>query len=367
MFKAPYIENLYDLMNTNNIDAVIIAPSGDLEYLLDFSPAADERFQALFLLQNGDYFYVTPELNYEEILHKLGHDAKYYIWSDGDGFVDFVAKALKDYDLDGKNIGVNCTVRAINMLDVADKVSCKFFNAHNFLEEFRIKKAEEDVEKMRIAAKMADHVMEVLSTFIKPGMTEKDIKDKIYSTFDEQGADGISFEPIISSGPNSSMPHYNGDSRVIQEQDLVILDLGCKYKGYCSDTSRTFFIGDITDKQREVYSIIKKSNHDAAHFAKAGVTCGAVDKIARDIIKEAGHGAHFLNRTGHGIGYSVHEAPYIKENNPVVLEPGMAFSIEPGIYIPGEFGMRIEDIVVIDKNGNPEILNKFSREIIIIK
>ncbi|SHK27369.1 Xaa-Pro dipeptidase [Hathewaya proteolytica DSM 3090] len=367
MFQAPYIENLYELMKKNNIDAVIIAPSNDLEYLLDFSPAADERFQALFLLQNGDYFYVTPELNYEEILHKLGKDAKYYIWSDGEGFVDCVAKALKEYGLDGKNIGVNCTVRAINMLDVAEKVSCKFFNAHNFLEQFRIIKSEEDIEKMRTAAKMADHVMEVLSTFIKPGMTEKDIKEKVYSIFDEQGADGISFEPIISSGPNSSMPHYSGDSRVIQEQDLVILDLGCKYKGYCSDTSRTFFIGDITDKQREVYGIVKKAHWEAEHFAKAGVTCGDVDKIARDIIKESGHGEHFLNRTGHGIGYSVHEAPYIKENNKLVLEPGMAFSIEPGIYIPGEFGMRIEDIVVIDKNGNPDILNQFSREIIIIK
>ncbi|WP_142413985.1 M24 family metallopeptidase [Hathewaya massiliensis] len=366
MFQAPYIENLYGLMKKNNLDAIIIGPSSDLEYLLDFSPAPDERFQALFLLSNGDYFYVTPELNYEEILHKLGSDAKYYVWSDGNGFVDSVIEGLKDYGLMGKNIGVNCAIRAINMLDVAEKFDGKFFNAHNLLEEFRIVKSEEDIEKMRIAAQMADKVMEELAKFIKPGLTERDIKEKVYETFDKLGAEGVSFEPIISSGPNSSMPHYNGDSRVIEEQDLVILDLGCKYKGYCSDTSRTFFIGGITDEQREVYEIVKKAHWDAETFAKQGVTCGEVDKKARDVIKEAGHGEHFLNRTGHGIGYSVHEAPYIKENNPLVLEPGMAFSIEPGIYIPGKFGMRIEDIVVIGKDGKPEILNKFTRDIVIV-
>ncbi|MFX0549605.1 M24 family metallopeptidase [Hathewaya histolytica] len=366
MFQAPYIENLYALMKKNNLDAIVIGPSNDLIYLLDFSPAPDERFQALFLLADGRYFYVTPELNYEEILHKLGEDATYYIWSDGDGFVPSIIKAFKDFGLMGKNIGVNCAIRSINMLDIADEFDGKFFNAHNLLEEFRIIKPEEDIEKMRVAAQMADKVMEVLSKFIKPGITEKDIKDKIYETFDELGAEGVSFEPIIASGPNSSKPHYNGYSRVIEEQDLVILDLGCKYKGYCSDTSRTFFIGGITDEQKRVYEIVKKANADAESFAKAGVTCGDVDKVSRDIIKDAGHGKHFLNRTGHGIGYSVHEAPYIKENNKQVLEPGMAFSIEPGIYISGKFGMRIEDIVVIDKDGNPEILNKFTRDIVII-
>lgn len=366
MLKANYIENLYALMKKNNLDAVIIAPSQDLQYLIDFSPAADERFQALFLLQDGRYFYVTPELNYEEILHCLGEDTKYYIWSDGAGFVGAVTQGLKDFGLSGKNIGVNCAVRAINMLDVAEEFDGKFFNAHSLLEEFRVCKSEEDIEKMRIAAKMADDVMEDLRNFIKPGLTEKDIKDRIKSKFAEMGAEGVSFEPIIASGPNSSKPHYSDDCRVIEEKDIIILDLGCRYKNYCSDTSRTFFVGGITDKEKEVYEIVKKSHWEAENYAKAGVTCESVDKVARDIIKESGHGEHFLNRTGHGIGYSVHEAPYIKEGNTQILEPGMAFSIEPGIYIPGEFGLRIEDIVVIDKNGNPEILNKFTRDIVIV-
>ncbi|WP_050608114.1 M24 family metallopeptidase [Clostridium niameyense] len=367
MFKAPYIENLYKSMRKDNLDAIIIGPSQDLEYLLDFSPVRDERFQALFLLKDGGYFYVTPELNYEEIAKKLGEDGEYYIWGDGEGFVHSVIQGLKDFNLLDKNIGINCSIRAIDMLDISEKFNGKFFNAHNLLENFRIIKTEEDIEKMRVAAKMADEVMDQLTKFIEPGITEKDIKDKIKYIFNELGADGLAFEPVIASGPNSSMPHYSEDSRVIEEKDLIILDLGCKYKGYCSDTSRTFFIGGITDEEKEIYKIVKKSHYEAEKFAKVGVTCGEVDKVARHIINEAGHGGHFLNRTGHGIGYSVHEAPYIRENNDMVLKPGMAFSIEPGIYIPGEFGMRIEDIVVIDKDGNPEILNNFSRDIIIIK
>jgi len=162
------------------------------------------------------------------------------------------------------------------------------------------------------------------------------------------------------------MPYYCEDLRVIQEKDIIILDLGCKYKGYCSDISRTVFVGGITDEEKKVYDIILRANKAGEETAKQGVKAENVDKASRDIIKSEGYGQYFLNRTGHGIGISVHEAPYIKTGNKQILERGMAFSVEPGIYMQNKFGMRIEDIVVIRADG-PEVLNNFTKEIIVIK
>ena len=143
------------------------------------------------------------------------------------------------------------------------------------------------------------------------------------------------------------------------------MDLGCQYEDYCSDISRTVFIGGITEEERKIYNIVLEANKTAEEKVKIGVTAEDVDKAARDVITRGGYGENFLNRTGHGIGISVHEAPYIRTGNKQVLEKGMAFSIEPGIYLPGKFGIRIEDIVVVGAKG-ADILNRFSKEIIII-
>ncbi|WP_313371231.1 M24 family metallopeptidase, partial [Sedimentibacter sp.] len=156
------------------------------------------------------------------------------------------------------------------------------------------------------------------------------------------------------------------DQRVIQEKDIIILDWGCKYNGMCADMSRTVFVGDITEEERQVYEIVLKSQEEGEKAAVKGAYIPEVDKAARDVIKDAGYEKYFFTRLGHGIGYSVHEAPDIKKSNQRYLEEGMVFSIEPGIYIAGKFGMRIENIVAVTENGN-EILNKASKEIKIIK
>ena len=181
----------------------------------------------------------------------------------------------------------------------------------------------------------------------------------------EFGGEELSFEPIVASGPNGSMPHYNDDKRVIEEQDLVILDFGCRYKGYCSDTSRTVFIGEPTEEQKKVYEIVLRANREAEKAVKEGVTAGEIDRIARKIITDEGYGEYFINRTGHGIGVEIHEEPFIKEGNKEILKSGMAFSVEPGIYIPGKFGMRVEDIVIVD-GEKARILNKSNKEMTIV-
>lgn len=366
MLNKKYSDKLCEIMVKNNVDVMMIGPSADLEFLIKYSPHPDERFQALFFLPDKRYFYISPELTYEEIRDKLDNDADIYKWGDHEGFIDAVVTAINRYKLAGKNIGVNDGISAINLIDIQEKINAKFINGHDILEMLRVIKDKSEIEKLRKAAKLADEVMGETIDYIRPGMTEKDIKKKIEELFMQKGADRLAFEPIIASGANSSMPHYSEDSRVIQEKDIIILDLGCKYKGYCSDISRTVLVGGITDEEKKVYDITLRANKAGEEAAKQGVKAEDVDKASRDIIKSEGYGQYFFNRTGHGIGISVHEAPYIKAGNKQILERGMAFSVEPGIYMQNKFGMRIEDIVVIRADG-PEVLNKFTKEIIVIK
>ncbi|MBB6217452.1 Xaa-Pro aminopeptidase [Anaerosolibacter carboniphilus] len=366
MLNEKYIVKLAGIMEMEKMDAVYIAPSEELEFLMGFSPHMDERFQGLFVTKEKNLFYIVPKLNEEEIQDILKNHGKIYAWRDGEGFLRAVQKAFEDHDLIHKTIGVNGAARAISMLDIHERMSVIFKNGKGILEELRIIKTEEEGDRLREAAKLADKVFEELVHFIRPGMQEKDIKVRIEELFMKMGADGLSFEPIVASGPNSSKPHYNRDTRYIEEKDIIILDFGCKYRGFCSDLSRTVFIGGISEEEKKIYDIIYQSNEAGEKAAKRGVPAEKVDQAAREIIEKAGYGENFLNRLGHGIGYGVHEAPDIKEGNGRSLEKGMAFSIEPGIYLPGKFGIRIEDIVYMGENG-AEVLNKASKEIIVIK
>ncbi len=357
------INKLLELMDKKNIDAFMIGPSNDLRFLIGLSTFVCERFQAFFLLKNGDFFYISPQVYYEEV-NDILDKSKIFMWKDREGFIEILRDKLKRFNLGNKKIAVNNTISAVDLIDIENVCNCKFINGQKLLENLRIIKSETEIKKLKKAAKLADEIMQKTIDYIKPGLTEYDIKEKIKKTIVELNADGISFEPIVSSGPNSSKPHYNKGERTIQDKDIIILDLGCVYNGYCSDMSRTIFVGDISVKEKKVYNIVKKAYQDAENIVKEGITAEDVDKTARSIIEKAGFGDNFINRTGHGIGVSVHEAPFIKTGNKLELKKGMAFSVEPGIYIPGEFGIRIEDIVVVTENGR-EILNKFSNKIIV--
>jgi len=365
MLNQRYINNLRELMVKNNIDVMIIGPSVDLNFLTGFNPHICERFQAFFFLSNGEYFHISPQLYFEEAESHLGSDTDIFMWKDSENFVEAIKAANYKYHLEGKTIALNNAIRGIDLIDIAEILPAKYVNGHDILEMLRIKKDSDEVEKLRKAAQIADEVMAETINFIGPGIIERDIKKKIEELFTKKGVD-LAFNPIVASGPNSSMPHYCADARVIQEKDIIILDLGCQYQGYCSDLSRTVFVGEITAEQRKIYDIVLRANRAGEEAALPDVTAEEVDQAARDIIEREGYGQYFLNRTGHGIGISVHEAPYIKPGNKQILERGMAFSVEPGIYLKNRFGIRIEDIVIIG-DERADTLNNFSKEIIVIK
>jgi Xaa-Pro dipeptidase len=269
-------------MKSKNTDVLFIGNSSDLEYLTGMNSFICERFKALVILSDGRYFYISPELYYEETREALGEDADIFVWSDSEGFLTAIGKADNAYAYSNKTIGVNDGIRAVDLLDIQDALDVRCINGSSIMEELRLIKTQEERDYLRQAAKIADQVAAEIVLFIRPGLTEKAISDKITDLFAQKGAD-LAFESIVASGPNSSRPHYNGNSRVIEEKDIIVLDFGCKYKGYCSDMSRTVFVGEPTEEQKKIYGIVLEANCRAEAFARMGVTAEEVDQTARNI------------------------------------------------------------------------------------
>jgi Xaa-Pro dipeptidase len=358
-----YFERLQHKLKENNIDAMLISPSQELRFILGNTPDLCERFQGLFIKNNGECFYICNLLTSGEMNTYIDNRVTLYEWFDGNEYIHVVGQALSRHQLIGKTIAVNSTAQACRILEIADRFHLTLVPGSKLLEEIRIIKTEKEVEDMRISSYIADKVFEDLLHYIRPGLKEIDIINHFNELFIKFGGEYAS--SVVAFGANSSYPHYIGTQAVIKEKDVVLLDFGGYYNGMRSDITRTIFVGGITNIQKKVYQIVLDANNAGEKSAFTGAFIPDIDKAARDVISKAGYGKYFTTRLGHGIGYMGHEAPDIKQSNNRYLEKGMAFTIEPGIYLTGDFGIRIEDVVVITDKGT-EILNKVTKDIIVL-
>jgi len=355
---------LVEQMKKDGLDGLLLAPSEDMVFLIGSTPMMCERFQAMLITPDGDYCYICNLLYEGELRAALGQDAKIYPWFDGDGFTPTVQKVFEQKGLIGKKIGVNVTVRAFNTYEISAAMDVTFVSARNLPNESRIFKSDEDLAALRAVEAITGEAFQAVLPKIKPGLTEAEVRDMLFEEMAARG--GYKQWAIIASGPNGSFPHYHAYSRVLEKGDSVVIDFGCVLNKLCSDCTRTIFLGQPSDKQKEVYDIVKRAQAAGCAAAVEGAWIPDIDKAARDVIIEAGYGQYFTTRVGHGIGYQIHEAPDIKQSNPRKLERRMAFSIEPGIYITGEFGVRIEDIVFVDGNGKTNVLSTQHKDMIVV-
>ncbi len=256
------------------------------------------------------------------------------------GYDNFV-KELKDFEF-----------------DTTDRLS-------QFITDMRIIKSEYEMEKLRKAQNIAEEAYLELLDFVKIGMTEKEISAKLEYLMKLKGAEKVAFDLITVAGKKTSLPHGVPDENVIRNGDFITFDIGAVYQGYHSDMTRTIAIGDVTEEQIEIYNIVLKAHLAGLEAVKAGVSGYDVDKTARDIIKDAGYGEYFGHSTGHGVGLEIHESPYASVKSKDVLKAGMTLTVEPGIYLPDKFGVRIEDTVIVTENGY-ETLASIPKELIIL-
>lgn len=233
------------------------------------------------------------------------------------------------------------------------------------LDSLRWVKADWEVERMRRAQEITDRTFAQILQIIKPGMTEKQLQAELIYCLYQNGADGLSFDPIVVSGPNTSLPHGVATDRVIREGDFVTMDFGVRLDGYCSDMTRTVAVGFATEEMKSVYETVLQAQLAGIAATKAGVTGREVDAAARKVIADAGYGEYFGHGYGHGIGLLVHESPSCNAGGETVMEANMVASAEPGIYLPGKFGVRIEDVVIF-KEGGCENLTHSPKNLIII-
>jgi len=287
--------------------------------------------------------------------------AEIQIWRDGDSMYDPARAWLQGL----ARFGVSDRLWAVHLLGLQGAAPhVEFEPASPVLSRLRMRKDEEELQLLSRTGRCADEAFRRITGERLDGRTEADVAGALSRHLLDAGCDSVAF-CIVGSGSNGASPHHLPSDRPIRRGDLVVLDFGGWVGGYASDTTRTVVVGEPSEEQREVHGIVREAQEAAFQAAKPGVAAEEVDRAARRVVEDAGYGEAFFHRTGHGIGLEEHEDPYIVEGNRQVLEPGMTFSIEPGIYLEGRFGVRIEDIVAVTDDGAVRF-NNSSRDLLVL-
>lgn len=362
------LDKLNASLLNSGLSAIALNPGPTLTYLTGVGFHLMERPVVLLVSPEKDPVLILPELELPKVelfpykIQAFAYGENPSEW--GDAF----RKAAQSLGLDGKRIGVE--PRQMRLLEFrhvkAGAPEADFPDATDALSGLRLRKDKAEVDAMRTAVKIAQDALEATILQMKIGMTEKELASELVMQLLKHGSESeMPFAPIVSAGPNSANPHASPTQRKIQTGDLLVVDWGAAYDGYISDLTRTFAVGEVDEEYKKIHKIVQDSNAAGRAAAKPGVPCANVDIAARDVIEKAGYGKYFTHRTGHGIGMEGHEAPYMRGDNMQLLEPGMAFTVEPGIYLTGRNGVRIEDNMVITENG-ADCLSDMPREIRVV-
>jgi Xaa-Pro aminopeptidase len=351
--------------SARGIDALLLTPSPDYAYLLGYRAPALERLTCLVLPAEGAPTLVLPRLEEPLARHELGDlvdTVELRSW----GETDDPFKAVRDRLRGGAmRVGVQDQMWARFVLRLRAALDpIELVVAGPTLAALRQRKSPEEIERLRAAAAAADTAMLQITAERLSGQTEAQVSRRIRDLLMQAGHDLADFA-IVASGPNSASPHHEAGERLIGAGEAIVLDIGGTRAGYCSDTTRTAFVGEPPPDFAALYEVLRRAQTAACEAVRPGIPAEEVDRAAREIIEEAGYGERFFHRTGHGIGLETHEEPYIVAGNTEPLEAGNAFSVEPGIYVDGEWGARIEDIVICTPDGS-ERLNQTSRELFIV-
>ncbi len=362
------LNRLYTLIRASGLDAMVFNPGPTLNYLTGLTFHLMERPVVLLLVPDELPVLVLPELEAAKLpqatipLRGVMYGENPATWG------EVFTRACQDLMLEGKKVGVEPTRLRFLELRLLEKGSGgRFTGAEEVVSGLRMQKEASEIEMMRRAVHIAQEALLATLPAIKPGKSEHEIAAELSIQLLRAGSDSeIPFTPIVSGGPNSANPHASPSDRKLKIGDLLVIDWGATYHGYVSDLTRTFAIGKVDTELKQIAIIVEQANAAGRSTAGPEKTAGEIDRATRAVITEAGYGKYFTHRTGHGIGLEGHEPPYMYGENPQILLQGMAFTVEPGIYLPDRGGVRIEDNVVIIASG-AETLSDLPRQLKIIE
>lgn len=358
-------EKLAAALENTDFDAIALNPGPTLTYLTGLDFHLMERPVVLVYAPGKVPAIILPQLELQK-LSGLAYELKAHPYGENPAeWGQSFRNALFELDLYGRTIGVEPRRMRVLELRLVENGApgAHVIAAEQELASLRLRKDADEIANMRRAVQIAQDALEATLPQIKVGMSEREIAAELTVQLLRHGSQPeMPFSPIVSGGPNSANPHASPSERKIQPGDLLVIDWGAAYEGYISDLTRTFAIGEVDPEYRKIHEIVQQANAAGRAAGKPGVACGEVDKAARNVIEVAGYGEYFTHRTGHGIGMEGHEEPYMRGDNQQLLETGMAYTVEPGIYLPGRNGVRIEDDMVVTENGC-ESLSNLPREI----
>ena len=357
------VNALQSRMAAAGIDLTAVGPGAHMKYLLGFAPHADERPCLMLVSAKGSNM-LMPALNAEG--SRQSTDQAFHLWSDDTGPNKALKEALQSLGVEyAKLVSLDETMRSDFALLVLDSLPGA---KHVFTEEtvgaLRLHKGDDEFKILKENALINDRAFLAAAAAIKNGISELEVGAVVNAHHSSEGARTAFC--IVGAGGNGAFPHHATGNTEVKNGDAIVVDIGGTRNGFPSDMTRMILVGDAPEGYDEVHAIVEEAVQAAMAAAIPGVRAKVVDKAARDVITKAGYGEYFVHRTGHGLGIEIHEPPYITSTSETVLEEGTVFSIEPGIYLPGRFGVRLEDIVILRADG-PEILSELSRDAIVVE
>lgn len=350
-------------LKEQNTEVCFLTSSENVFYLSGFFSDPHERLLGLAIFQNAEPFLICPGMEVNEAKN-AGWKYEIIGYSDIDQPWELVHTAIKNRIDSVTTVAIEKEHMNVERYETVTALfgSAQFISAEEKLRQLRMIKSDNEITKLRQAAELADFAIGIGMEEISEGKTELEVLAAIEYALKKKGVSQMSFSTMVLTGANAAAPHGTPGGTKIQKGDLVLFDLGVVVDGYCSDITRTIAYGEISEKQAEIYHTVLKAQLAAIEAIKPGVACSALDLKARGIISGAGYGEYFPHRLGHGLGISIHEYPSVTEKNPLVLQEGMVFTVEPGIYVPNVAGVRIEDDVLVTADGY-ELLTKFPKEL----
>ena len=355
-----HFAKIAEKLSAYELDGMLLTCEANRFYASGFHSTGTD---GVALVTREGNFYFTDS-RYIEAAHNKVQDAEIAMTDAAHPYVDLINAAMEKTHV--QKLGFEDAYMTVaDYRHYSEKLHCQLVPATELLISLRQSKDEEEIQRMIAAQRIAEGALDQIVKEIKPGVTEKEIAARLQYLMLAGGAENMSFDPIVASGPNGSMPHAVPTDRKIQDGDFVTMDFGCIYQGYCSDMTRTVAVGYATDEMKHVYDTVLKAQLTAIAATKAGVPGKEIDGVARKVIADAGYGEYFGHGYGHSLGLEIHETPSPNASNVEPLPAGVVCSAEPGIYLPGKFGVRIEDVTIITEEGCEDITGSPKNLIII--
>ncbi|WP_342544080.1 Xaa-Pro peptidase family protein [Lysinibacillus sp. FSL K6-4013] len=356
-------EQLVSRMQQQTIDVAVLVPGSNMYYFTGLQLKQSERLTVVAITAHHQLYFLVPQVELTKV--DLGNGGTILSYSDEEGPSQAIQQLKKELGT-AQTLAVEFETMHVKEQKAIENLTYDTLcDIGETIRDIRMEKDEHEIALMRQAVQIVEESLAATLPIIQAGISEMEVAAQLEYEMRRRGSEGTPFGTIVASGYRGALPHGRASTKKIETGELIVIDFGAIYKGYVADMTRTVALGEVSPTLKTIYSIVKQANEAAIAAIKPGMTAHAIDDLARDIIRDAGYGNSFTHRLGHGIGLSAHEEPYMMQRNQLVLKPGMAFTVEPGIYVQDVGGVRIEDNLIVTEDGYKNLMT-YSKELIIL-